>query len=176
MPSFSAFEATLLGSILLSCTWFGMMYFTAVVMMPGFAAVLSDKEFLVSFQAIDNIFQQMPCLVALPCMGSLLIVMTATFLGNEERQKGNVSVRLNLLYAALALYISGFIPTGVFNIITFHNQLHYMDLEHMSDDELYDERLAFEAPWNFWNVYRVVTELITCSCLILVLFSYERYG
>jgi len=175
MPSFSAFEATLLGSILLSCTWFGMMYFTAVVMMPGFAAVLSDKEFLVSFKAIDNIFQQMPFLVALPCMGSLLIVTTATFLGNKERKKGNVSVRLNLLYAALALYISGFITTGVFNI-TLNNQLQSMDLENMSDDELYDERLAFEAPWNFWNVYRVVTELITCSCLILVLFFYERYG
>lgn len=175
IKSISAFEAVLLGSTLLACTWFGMMYFTAVVMMPGFASSLSDKDFLQAFKAIDSMFQQFGFWVALPCMGSLAAVAAATVLGAREYKKGNASVRMGLLYAALALYIPGFISTGTVNV-PLNNQLQALDLDNMSDDELYYERLAFEAPWNFWNVFRVVTEGLTCSCLLLVIFYYEHYG
>lgn len=101
--------------------------------------------------------------------GSVFALILAAWLAYQERyHHGNDSVRMDLLVVALIFYLAGHITTIAFNV-PLNNHLQKLDLHKLSKEQLSKERGNFEDTWNFWNVFRVVTEFVTCCCLLMTL-------
>lgn len=106
--------------------------------------------------------------------GSLFVLILAVYLAHQERyRRGNDSVRMDLLAVALTFYLAGHITTIAFNV-PLNDHIQALDLQQLSKEQLSKERDNFEDTWNFWNVFRVVTEFVTCCCLLVTLMWLDR--
>ena len=108
--------------------------------------------------------------------GSLFALILAVYLAYQEKyHRGNDSVRMDLLAVALMFYLAGHITTIAFNV-PLNDHIQTLDLHQLSKEQLSKERDNFEDTWNFWNVFRVVTEFVTCCCLLdtLIWLDHKR--
>ena len=151
---------------ILSCSLVGGFIFTyAIVVMPGLSS-LSDKDFLRAFQVTDAIIQDNQPLFIFTWVGS----MVARFMMIVVS-----SVRVELAEAWPIVLISVTYLVGVKGItaafhIPLNNHIQNLIIEDLNDETLADERLKFEAKWNFFNYIRTGIAL-SVSFLLLIILS-----
>lgn len=151
-----AYETLLVLAAFLNTTVFGFLLLFAIVVMPGIS-VLSDGEFLLAFQVIDETIQDNQPLFILTWMGSFLSVVAVAFvvLSNKlDEDSVGLRTKLTIVAAAVASIIG--------HVITFtvhlprNNRVHNLAIDELDDETLLEERDIFEASWNRWNAVRTV--------------------
>ena len=151
---------------ILSCNLVGGFIFTyAIVVMPGLSS-LSDKDFLRAFQVTDAIIQDNPPLFMFTWVGSMVAIFMMIVVS---------SVRVELAEAWPIVLISVAYLVGVQGItaafhIPLNNHIQNLIIEDLNDETLADERLKFEAKWNFFNYIRTGIAL-SVSFLLLIILS-----
>ena len=151
---------------ILSCSLVGGFIFTyAIVVMPGLSS-LSDKDFLRAFQVTDAIIQDNQPLFILTWVGSMVAMFMMIVVS---------SVRVELAEAWQIVLISVAYLVGVQGIteafhIPLNNDIQNLIIEDLNDETLADERLKFEAKWNFFNYIRTGIAL-SVSFLLLIILS-----
>ena len=117
--------------------------------MPGIGT-LDDRSFLRAFQVIDRVIQKNQPIFGLIWVGSVVALVTATFLGFNQLE----GISRILIFAAAILYIFGMqLPTISVNI-PLNNRLQTLNFETMDESTVVAERQQFEARWNRWNTIR----------------------
>ena len=151
---------------ILSCSLVGGFIFTyAIVVMPGLSS-LSDKDFLRAFQVTDAIIQDNQPLFIFTWVGSMVAMFMMIVV---------LSVRVELAEAWPIVLISVAYLVGVQGItaafhIPLNNHIQNLIIEDLNDETLADERLKFEAKWNFFNYIRTGIAL-SVSFLLLIILS-----
>ena len=151
---------------ILSCSLVGGFIFTyAIVVMPGLSS-LSDKDFLRAFQVTDAIIQDNQPLFMFTWVGSMVAMFMMIVVS---------SVRVELAEAWPIFLISVAYLVGVQGItaafhIPLNNHIQNLIIEDLNDETLADERLKFEAKWNFFNYIRTGIAL-SVSFLLLIILS-----
>ena len=151
---------------ILSCSLVGGFIFTyAIVVMPGLSS-LSDKDFLRAFQVTDAIIQDNQPLFMFTWVGSMVAIFMMIVVS---------SVRVELAEAWPIVLISVAYLVGVQGItavfhIPLNNHIQNLIIEDLNDETLADERLKFEAKWNFFNYIRTGIAL-SVSFLPLIILS-----
>jgi len=151
---------------ILSCSLVGGFIFTyAIVVMPGLSS-LSDKDFLRAFQVTDAIIQDNQPLFMFTWVGSMVTIFMMIVVS---------SVRVELAEAWPIVLISVAYLVGVQGItaafhIPLNNHIQNLIIEDLNDETLADERLKFEAKWNFFNYIRTGIAL-SVSFLLLIILS-----
>ena len=151
---------------ILSCSLVGGFIFTyAIVVMPGLSS-LSDKDFLRAFQVTDAIIQDNPPLLMFTWVGSMVAIFMMIVVS---------SVRVELAEAWPIVLISVAYLVGVQGItaafhIPLNNHIRNLIIEDLNIQTLADERLKFEAKWNFFNYIRTGIAL-SVSFLLLIILS-----
>ena len=151
---------------ILSCSLVGGFIFTyAIVVMPGLSS-LSDKDFLRAFQVTDAIIQDNQPLFIFTWVGSMVAMFMMIVVS---------SVRVELAEAWPIVLISVAYLVGVQGItaafhIPLNNHIQNLIIEDLNDETLADERLKFEAKWNFFNYVRTGIAL-SVSLLLLIILS-----
>ena len=151
---------------ILSCSLVGGFIFTyAIVVIPGLSS-LSDKDFLRAFQVTDAIIQDNQPLFMFTWVGSMVAIFMMIVVS---------SVRVELAEAWPIVLISVAYLVGVQGItaafhIPLNNHIQNLIIEDLNDETLSDERLKFEAKWNFFNYIRTGIAL-SVSFLLLIILS-----
>ena len=151
---------------ILSCSLVGGFIFRyAIVVMPGLSS-LSDKDFLRAFQVTDAIIQDNQPLFMFTWVGSMVAIFMMIVVS---------SVRFELAEAWPIVLISVAYLVGVQGItaafhIPLNNHIQNLIIEDLNDETLADERLKFEAKWNFFNYIRTGIAL-SVSFLLLIILS-----
>ncbi len=150
---------------ILSCSLVGGFIFTyAIVVMPGLSS-LSDKDFLRAFQVTDAIIQDNQPLFIFTWVGSMVAMFMMIVVS---------SVRVELAEAWPIVLISVAYLVGVQGItaafhIPLNNHIQNLIIEDLNDETLADERLKFEAKWNFFNYIRTGIALFVSFLLLIIL-------
>jgi len=159
------FQAVLLLATFLCSLVAGLLFAFACVAMPGIAK-LSDRGFIRAFQVIDGVIQNNQPLFMLVWVGSVVTLLVAAGLG-----LGQLDITGQLLLGSGTLsYIVGVqLPTAAINI-PLNNRLQTLDPDALDDAAQQAARVAFELPWNRWNVIRSCFAGLTSALLLVLLF------
>lgn len=151
---------------ILSCSLVGGFIFTyAIVVMPGLSS-LSDKDFLRAFQVTDAIIQDNQPLFMFTWVGSM-VAMFMTIVVSSVRVELAEAWPIVLISVAYLVGVQGI--TAAFHI-PLNNHIQNLIIEDLNDETLADERLKFEAKWNFFNYIRTGIAL-SVSFLLLIILS-----
>ena len=158
-------DVSLIFSIL-SCTLVtGFILTYAVVVMPGLSK-LDDKEFIRAFQVTDAVIQNNQPLFMLTWVGSIISILSTILISI-------VSVGLSeawLIVLIGAVYLLGVQGITIVVHIPLNNHLQKVKIEDLPDKSLTEERVKFEAKWNFFNNIRTGIA-ISISILLLILLN-----
>ena len=158
-------DVSLIFSIL-SCTLVtGFILTYAVVVMPGLSK-LDDKEFIRAFQVTDAVIQNNQPLFMLTWVGSIISILSTILISI-------VSVGLSeawLIVLIGAIYLLGVQGITIVVHIPLNNHLQKVKIEDLPDKSLTEERVKFEAKWNFFNNIRTGIA-ISVSILLLILLN-----
>ncbi|MEM9409190.1 MAG: DUF1772 domain-containing protein [Acidobacteriota bacterium] len=158
------FQFGLLTACLLVALVAGFTFAFACIVMPGTGS-LSDREFLVSFQAADRVIQNGQPLFLLVWLGSAVALLATTVLGFGRLD----GLDRLLLVGAAVLFVGGVqIPTATINV-PLNNQLQALDLRSLSEEAVVDARRVFERRWNRWNQIRTVLGIVTAALLLALI-------
>lgn len=149
----------------LSCSLVtGFIFTYAIIVMPGLSK-LSDKEFVRAFQVTDSVIQNNHPLFITTWLGSLVSLLGAIL----------VSIfSVGLSEAWLIIFIGVIYLVGVQGITIFihlplNKHIQTLKIEELSEQGLSEERVKFEARWNFYNNVRTfVSFLVSLSLLIFL--------
>lgn len=100
---------------------------------------LTDKEYLAAMQSINNAI--LDPLFFLSFMGTLVLLPVSCCLNYQE------SSFVFLLWAAI-IYVVGAFGVTVFGNVPLNEALAQFDLQSASLQEIANQRMKFEAPWN----------------------------
>jgi len=151
---------------ILSCSLVGGFIFTyAIVVMPGLSS-LSDKDFLRAFQVTDAIIQDNQPLFMFTWVGSM-VAMFMTIVVSSVRVELAEAWPIVLISVAYLVGVQGI--TAAFHI-PLNNHIQNLIIEDLNDETLANERLKFEAKWNFFNYIRTGIA-ISVSFLLLIILS-----
>ena len=158
-------DVALIFSILSGSLVGGFIFTYAIVVMPGLSS-LSDKGFLRAFQVTDAIIQDNQPLFMFTWVGSMVAMFMMIVVS---------SVRVELAEAWPIVIIGVAYLVGVQGItaafhIPLNNHIQNLIIEDLNDETLADERLKFEAKWNFFNYIRTGIAL-SFSFLLLIILS-----
>lgn len=157
------FDSALILSTLSCALVAGLTLGFALVVMPGIAK-LSDRDFLRAFKLMDGVIQEGQPLFITVWVGSIASVLAMLVFGTQELS-GDAR---HLMWFAGALYllaVQG--PTIRFNI-PLNNAVQALDIESLSDAELAEARVRFEAPWNRWNQLRTLMAILSVVALLML--------
>ena len=161
MIEMSAFNLAHILATLLCTIVAGIVLTFSIVVMPGIKT-LSDRDYLQSFTVMDRVIQNNHPVFMLIWLGSMLALVAATWLGALQLE----GMKRAFIIGACALYILGVqLPTMTINI-PLNNYLQSIDLFALSDTEVAQTRLNFEARWIRWNLIR--TAFATLTAIILL--------
>ena len=151
---------------ILSCSLVGGFIFTyAIVVMPGLSS-LSDKDFLRAFQVTDAIIQDNQPLFMFTWVGSMLAMFMMIVVSSVSVELAE-AWPIVLISVAYLVGVQGI--TAAFHI-PLNNHIQNLIIEDLNDETLADERLKFEAKWNFFNYIRTGIAL-SVSFLLLIILS-----
>ena len=151
---------------ILSCSLVGGFIFTyAIVVMPGLSS-LSDKDFLRAFQVTDAIIQDNQPLFIFTWVG-FMVAMFMMIVVSSVRVELAEAWPIVLISVAYLVGVQGI--TAAFHI-PLNNHIQNLIIEDLNDETLADERLKFEAKWNFFNYIRTGIAL-SVSFLLLIILS-----
>ena len=161
------FAFFLLLATFLSALMAGFLFAFAVVVMPGIGK-LGDRDFLLSFGAIDRVIQNNQPLFMIMWLGSTISLLVVVVLVTTHDD----SVSKWIIYAAACLNLFLIqVPTMTINV-PLNNRLQALDLESLDDQSATEARAAFEPRWNRWNIIRTAVACIILAGLIVVLLRY----
>lgn len=157
-------EALIALSALLCALVAGFVFAFAVVVMPGIRS-LDDRNFLLTFKAMDRVIHNRQPVFMLVWVGSILTLVISSFLGLWRLD----GVDRLLLISAAAIYILGVqLPTVTVNV-PLNNRLHAQDLDAATQSVLHEARSEFEVHWIRWNAIRTVFATLTSALLLVLL-------
>jgi uncharacterized membrane protein len=159
IAQFTLFSATLLCALSA-----GFVFAFAVVVMPGIQT-LPDGEFLRAFQVMDRVIQKGHPLFLLMWVGSVVAVVASAVFALSTPDGGD---RILVVLAATVYVIGVQLPTFVVNV-PLNNRLQALDVPALDDDALGVARVAFEARWTRWNVFRTAFACLTTVLLLTAL-------
>lgn len=144
------------------------MLFAAAALMPGIT-VLTDAEYLESFKAVDQRFQDFqPCLMFF-WIGAALSNLITTGIGVFGKDVLPEKNKWWMIVSTI-LYLAGQVSTIVINL-PLNGQVQALDTAKMNTKSLAEERGKFEGPWVAANWFRtVVFGLSSAIMLVQVLF------
>lgn len=157
------FHATLATAVLLCALAAGVIFTFAILVMPGISA-LDDRGFLRAFQVIDVVVQRGSSAFFVVWLGSAVAVCAAAVLGLWAV----AGVDRVLLVVAAFVYVVGVqLPTLTVNV-PMNNAVQRLDVAEAPQAAAREARLAFEVPWNRWNVVRLWCALGVTAVLLVV--------
>ena len=142
----------------------GLFYAYSCSVNPGLGA-LSDKEYLTAMQSINKAIQNP--LFALSFMGTLLLLPISTYLNYQPGFSGSSG----WLLAATGLYTIGVFGITVFGNVPLNEALAQLNLPSLSVEELSQQRVKFEIPWNQLHFLRTIASIVS---LIFVLIGMSK--
>lgn len=165
------YELTVACAIILVGLLAGFFFTFSVIIMPGLRRLV-DKEYIMSFRAIDSVLQSsMPAVATRPVFGIVFIGAMLSVL---------VSAILGVVYSSLTsiLLITGAGVCYSFGVLwltarihlPLNNQLQSLPTDSMSPSEMAKARSNFEGRWVRWNTVRTVAAIIS---FVLLLVAYK---
>ena len=156
MLSSSFFTVVLLVATLLCGLVTGIVLTYTIVVMPGLSR-LDDREFIRAFQATDKIIQDRQMTFILVWLGSIFLVACTM---------GTALLSLNgilkwLIIVAGAIYLLGVQGITILVHLPLNDRIQRVKVDQVDDETVDEQRLIFEAKWNFFN--RVRTALGLCA-------------
>lgn len=150
---------------ILSCSLVtGFIFTYAIIVMPGLSK-LENKEFIRAFQVTDEVIQKNQPLFMLTWIGSIISVIAAILVSI-------VSTGLSeawLIVLVGAIYLSGVQGITISIHLPLNNHIQQLNVGEMNDQTLNDERVKFEAKWNFFNYIRTVVAFSVSLMFIVIL-------
>lgn len=150
---------------ILSCSLVtGFIFTYAIIVMPGLSK-LENKEFIRAFQVTDEVIQKNQPLFMLTWIGSIISVIAAILVSI-------VSTGLSeawLIVLVGAIYLSGVQGITISIHLPLNNHIQQLNVGEMKDQTLNDERVKFEAKWNFFNYIRTVVAFSVSLMFIVIL-------
>ena len=134
----------------------GIILTYAIIVMPGLSR-LDDRAFIRAFQVTDGIIQNRQMVFMLVWLGSIFLVactMGISFLVLN----GNIRW---LIIVTGAVYLLGVQGITIFIHLPLNDSIQSVKVDEVDDDTVHQQRLIFEAKWNFFN--RVRTALCFCA-------------
>ena len=150
---------------ILSCSLVtGFIFTYAIIVMPGLSQ-LTDKEFVRAFQVTDSVIQNNHPLFITIWLGSLVSLLGAILVS---------IVSVGLSEAWLITFIGVIYLIGVQGItISIHlplnKHIQTLKIEELSEQCLSEERVKFEARWNFYNNVRTFFSFLVSLSLLIFL-------
>ena len=156
MLSSSFFTVVLLVATLLCGLVTGIVLTYNIVVMPGLSR-LDDREFIRAFQATHKIIQDRQMTFILVWLGSIFLVACTM---------GTALLSLNgilkwLIIVAGAIYLRGVQGITILVHLPLNDRIQRVKVDQVDDETVHEQRLIFEAKWNFFN--RVRTALGLCA-------------
>ncbi len=163
MLFFVFLHSCLLVSTLLCGLVTGIILKYAIVVIPGLSR-LDDRAFIRAFQVTDKIIQNRQMVFMLVWLGSIFLV--ACTIGTSFLiLNGNIRW---LIIVTGAVYLLGLQGITIFIHLPLNVRIQRVEVDEMDDETVHQQRLIFEAKWNFFN--RVRTALGFCATAMF-LFS-----
>lgn len=159
-----AYKTSLYLSSFLCTSVFGMMLFVAIAYMPGIAA-LPAREYLLSFRAVDKIFQDGRPIIGVFWLGSIISNIATTVIGLWGGAVEKKWDKLMLVVSSI-LFLAGNVATFRINI-PINNDIQALNIPNLGKEALSKERIKLEGPWNKANWLRVIC--FGASSLILLM-------
>ncbi|CAL1517676.1 hypothetical protein MMC2321_01412 [Chitinophaga sp. MM2321] len=141
------------------------LFYSYACSVTGGLGKLSDREYLLAFQSIDNAILNAWFFTSF--MGSLVVLPLATWLSYHVG--GNFSFWL--LLAATTIYAIGVFGVTIAGNVPLNNMLKDFDVSTASPQELFSLRERFEAPWNKLNLIRTIAAIFSFLLVILSLLK-----
>ena len=140
----------------------GFFYAYVCSVNPGLSK-LPDLEYLKSMQSINRAVLN-PVFFA-SFFGALIMLPLSSFLLHREE---GASVNFFLALSATIVYAAGvFLVTGMGNV-PLNETLAKVNLPALSPDELHQRRIAFEQPWNKFNMIRTMACVVSLALILSV--------
>ena len=154
---FSSFLAAFLFVSTLLCGLVtGIIWTYATIVMPGFSK-LDDRGFIRAFQVTDGIIQNRQMVFTLAWLGSIFLVACTAGIALLSL---NGNIRL-LIIVAGAIYLLGVQGITILVHLPLNDRIQRVKVDEVNDETVYEQRLIFEARWNFFN--RVRTAFGFCA-------------
>ena len=134
----------------------GIILTYAIIVMPGLSR-LDDRAFIRAFQVTDGIIQNRQMVFMLVWLGSIFLVvctMGISFL----ILNGNIRW---LIIVTGAVYLLGVQGITILIHLPLNDRIQSVKVDEVDDETVHQQRLIFEARWNFFN--RVRTALGFCA-------------
>ena len=157
-------DIALIFSILLCSLVSGFISTYAIVVMPGLSN-LNDKNFLRAFQVTDAVIQNKQPLFMFIWIGSIVAIFSTIVVSlvSIGLSKGWLIVLIGIVYL---LGVQGITVTIH---IPLNNHIQNINIEKLNEKSISDERINFEARWNFFNYIRTGIAISTSLLLLIIL-------
>ena len=157
-------DITLIFSILFCSLVSGFIFTYAIVVMPGLSN-LNNKDFLRAFQVTDAVIQNKQPLFMFIWIGSIVAILSTIVVSlvSIGLSKGWLIVLIGIVYL---LGVQGITVTIH---IPLNNHIQNIKIEKLNEQSIIDERINFEARWNFFNYIRTGIAISTSLLLLIIL-------
>lgn len=142
----------------------GVFYIWSCAVIPGLAKV-PDETYIRTMQAI-NIAIQNPIFFA-SFMGTLFLLPLSTYLNYTSFN----SPRFLCLLAASIIYAVGVFGVTAFGNVPMNDKLDAFKLDGASTQDIHNQRVQYEKPWNRLNTVRTVANFISLVLVISACLS-----
>ncbi len=143
------------------------LFYSYSCSVTGGLSKLSDKEYLLAFQSINNVILNPWFFTSF--MGCIVVLPLATW--GTYNTANNFSFWLLLL--ATTIYITGVFGVTLVGNVPLNNMLKDLDLSTTSSQELFSLRQKFEIPWNKRNLIRTMAATLSFLFTILSLLRIQ---
>ena len=150
-------------SILLCSLVAGIVLAFAIIIMPGIGT-LGDRDFLRAFKVMDRVIQNNHPTFLMVWLGSAVAIMALGVLSIWHLDSWN---RILAIILSVSYLLGVQLPTITINI-PLNNRVQSLDLDHLDESVVADERKKFEPRWLLWNSIRTVVATVVTTGLIVV--------
>ncbi|GLU53522.1 anthrone oxygenase family protein [Dyadobacter frigoris] len=144
----------------------GLFYAYSCSVNPGLGK-LPDKEYIAAMQSI-NLAIINPVFI-LSFMGTLILLPLCTYLHYARP----FPARFVLLGIASLIYITGTFGITILGNVPLNDTLASYDIKAASINEIADQRIKFEVPWNRLHTIRTVAA-VTALSLVIIACLYDH--
>lgn len=122
---------------------------------------LSDAEYLRSMQSINRAILNPWFFMSF--MGSLIMLPLSTWLASRA---GGYDLSFYLLLAATILYVVGVFGVTISANVPLNESLDKFNISSATLQEVYSKRIAFEIPWNKFNLIRTIANVLSLAAVL----------
>lgn len=141
------------------------LFYSYACSVTGGLGKLSDREYLLAFQSIDNVILNAWFFTSF--MGNLVVLPLATWRSYHMSD----SFSFWLLLGVTIVYVIGVFGVTMVGNVPLNNMLKDFDVNTASPQALFSLRERFEAPWNKLNLIRTIAAILSFLLAILSLLK-----